>query len=59
VSRTKDGQNVASTRDANEARADEPRNRPSLDARRTGFRVAAVAIATMSVIVVLVALFLK
>jgi hypothetical protein len=48
-----------STHDANQARADEPRNRPSRDARWTGFRVAGVAIAAMSVIAVFVALFLR
>jgi hypothetical protein len=49
----------ASAPDANQARADEARNRPSLDARTTGFRVAAVAIAAMSVIAALVALFFR
>ena len=48
-----------SNHDANQSRADEPRNRSSLDARWTSFRVAGVAIAAMSVIAVLVALFLK
>ena len=49
----------ASTQDENQAPADEARNRPLLDARRTPFRVAGVAIAAMSVIAVLVALFLR
>ena len=48
----------ASTHDANQARADEARNRPLLDARKTRFRVG-VAIAAMSVIAVLVALLLR
>ena len=49
----------ASTPNANQARADEAQNRPLLEARRTRFRVAGVAIAAVSIIAALLALFLK